>query len=198
MNWGTTRALNGIPPDSWLRVKDDYYHFKGHTPYGVPRVVKLTRRPYGRPCFRIDPVTETAVAAERVPGGMHPSTLILTVTAIGMSALIPLAMSHQDGLLTFLVTTVTAGILFLSAFLCHYAPMKPQDAIEFAEGQAAIDQAAADSAYHAWERALQNGADSARRQEAWLWAVWGQQAAINQTLNPDGDVYRPFGQSPPL
>ncbi|MFF7198241.1 hypothetical protein ACFZAM_31595 [Streptomyces sp. NPDC008079] len=192
-NGGHGHDLSDIPPNSWVRTGGTYYHYKGYAPDGTPRLAKLSRRPYGRTYTDLDTMT-----VHQAPGGVHPSTaLFLTATLIAAVTL-PLALHGQSAPLIFAGTAVPSGAFLLTAVICHWAPMKPQDAIEFAEGQAALDQAAWESTLHAAERRVQHALDAQEEGMRWQRATWAQQAAINAALHPDEDTYRPYGQSPPL
>lgn len=189
------RALRTVTPNSWVRIGETYYHFKGWAPDGSPRLVQLTRRPYGRRYYQLDSGEPTP---RKAPSGAHPATVTLAIVTVVMAVAIPVATMGGDPLIRTLIAAVVDTILVTATGLSHYAPMKPPDAIEQAALDAAADQAAIDSRYNAQAQAAQHQAALQDEGLRWQAATWAQAAATDAALHPDHDIYRPYGQAPPL
>lgn len=194
-NSGDLRALYGVRPGSWVRIDQDYYHFKGWGPDGA-RLVRLSRRPYGKTAYVLN--ADGTAKTEHVPGGVHASTAIFAIAAIAAGFLLPLLMAGQASIMVRGATIVSVAILALISFMCHVFPMQPFDSIEQAYWQQASAEAYQESQQLRAEEAVHQAQQAAYRAQQWQAATWAQTAAINASLNPGGDVYRPYGQSPPL
>lgn len=197
MDRGIYFALQGIPPQSWVRIGNDYYFYRGYAPDGMPRLARLKRSPYGHTYYQLDTDRGTATTLQ-APRGMHPSTAVLAVLTLVLPAFVLVLLHGQDPILSKTAVPVTFLILLLCTLGCHYGPNRPYDAI----AQAEADEAARQAAYEQQARQAQQMAQQAlaNQQQSLEWqrAVWAQQAAINDQLDPHHDHYRPYGQPPPL
>lgn len=190
--------ISVIKPGVFLHKDGHYFLYKGLAPDGRPRAVPMDKPPHGRTVYTLTDDGRIA-GAQRLPS--HVSAPVLTLTALSTAAaLAALGLATAEGETAFLalLAAVAAVVLALAALLTHTSHLHPVDEWDVWEAQC---QASWD-AWHEQQRAVSAAADAARRASAhaeqWQRAVWGQQAAVNAALNPGGDVWRPFGQSPPM
>ncbi|MFE6000373.1 hypothetical protein ACFQ6C_26490 [Streptomyces sp. NPDC056454] len=185
------------PANSWVRIGKIHYFYRGIAPDGTARLVPMTTPPHGKTVHAYDATTATW-STHRLPSKLQPLTIAVLVLAALALVLIPLILSGQAPILTKVATPIAVGVLLLLAVLVQTAHLYPHDAISAAEAQQAIHAANVEAQHVAADRHAAQQAKNAQQAAQWAAATWAQTAQINQALHPGTDVYRPYGQSPPL
>ncbi|MFH8483161.1 hypothetical protein [Streptomyces sp. NPDC018055] len=187
----------GVAANSWVEIDKIHYYYWGPAPDGTARLARMTTPPHGKTVHVYDTAAGTW-STHQLPPKIQPVTIAaLTIAALTL-VLIPLLLSGQDPILAKVITPIAVGLLLVLAFLGQNAHLRPLDAIAAAEALQAAHEAEVQAQYQAAERRAEQQARHAQQSAQWAAATWSQVAQINQALHPGGDIYRPYGQSPPL
>lgn len=193
-----TDPLGGIRPGCWLRDANNpslYVHYKGIAPDGTLRLLPLKRPPHGKTVHVLD---NGKVTTERVPLELRASAKVLLgllVAALIAAMILGSSEEYSGG---GLIALGVAALLGLGVFLAQEEGLYPTDYWDDLEAE----RQAAEEYWIEQQRRADDMARNAQRQAAqmhqWQSAQWAQLAAINAALNPGQDVWRPYGQSPPM
>ncbi|MFI9393329.1 hypothetical protein ACIG53_20860 [Streptomyces bauhiniae] len=196
MTQGGPPPGGNIIANKWLRVGGHYY-CRGWRPTGEPRVIAMTRPPYGKTVWVADP-GGGPWASERLPFRLTDGAKFWLGTAVVVAVLVPLMLSGHDPIMWHVLMPVAVGFCLLCAYFCQIGHLYPHDDISQAEAQEAAAQAYAESEQLRAKNAALQQAKALQNAQAWQAAIWAQVAQINQAQHPGQDIYRPYGQSPPL
>ncbi|MGW1436938.1 hypothetical protein ACWD7M_17010 [Streptomyces griseus] len=186
-----------VPANSWVEIDKIHYYYRGPAPDGAARLARMTTPPHGKTVHVYDTAAGTW-SVHRLPGKLQPLTKAALLLAALALITIPWILSGQDPILAKAATPIAVGILLILALLAQTAHLYPHDAISAAEARQAAHEAYVEYLHTAAERRAEQQAKSAQHAAQFAAATWGQVAQINQALHPGTDIYRPYGQSPPL
>lgn len=184
-----------LRPNIWIKFQGRYWFFKGFAPNGSPRIRLLDYPPYGKTVYLFD--GRRLTGTEKIPFRMRwPAITLASLTLL--FAVLAILTRVGGGFLAPFVLTVLTLAFGLATYLTHTGAMQHNDDVDLAEAEAARAEMEPernrlrqeDQARHAQAAAM--NAQQAQR------AMWAQMAAIHHQLDPNVDIWRPYGQSPPM